>query len=246
MVEILIPVMGIIGLGFAIYLIKKIMSFKVEDEKMREISRYIQEGAMAFLKREYSIIFIFVVLVFIVLFIYRGSINAISFVTGAFLSGLAGFIGMYIATRANARTTFAAKKGISHALEIAFSGGAVMGMSVASFGIIGLGILYYFVRDPQTINGFALGASSIALFARVGGGIYTKAADVGADLVGKVEEGIPEDDPRNPGVIADNVGDNVGDVAGMGADLFESYVGSIVATMVLGATLTQFKGTTVG
>lgn len=246
MVEILIPIMGIIGLGFAIYLIKKIMSFKVEDEKMREISRYIQEGAMAFLKREYSIIFIFVVLVFIVLFIYRGSINAISFVTGAFLSGLAGFIGMYIATRANARTTFAAKKGISHALEIAFSGGAVMGMSVASFGIIGLGILYYFVRDPQTINGFALGASSIALFARVGGGIYTKAADVGADLVGKVEEGIPEDDPRNPGVIADNVGDNVGDVAGMGADLFESYVGSIVATMVLGATLTQFKGTTVG
>lgn len=246
MVEILIPIMGIIGLGFAIYLIKKIMSFKVEDEKMREISRYIQEGAMAFLKREYSIILIFVVLVFIVLFIYRGSINAISFVTGAFLSGLAGFIGMYIATRANARTTFAAKKGISHALEIAFSGGAVMGMSVASFGIIGLGILYYFVRDPQTINGFALGASSIALFARVGGGIYTKAADVGADLVGKVEEGIPEDDPRNPGVIADNVGDNVGDVAGMGADLFESYVGSIVATMVLGATLTQFKGTTVG
>ncbi len=245
MVEILVPIVGLIGLGFAIYLIKKIMDFKVDDEKMVEISKYIQEGAMAFLKREYFTISIFVIVVFGILFVFRGSINAISFITGAFLSGLAGFIGMYIATRANARTTSAAKKGISHALEVAFSGGAVMGMSVASFGLLGLGILYYFVRDPQTINGFALGASSIALFARVGGGIYTKAADVGADLVGKVEEGIPEDDPRNPGVIADNVGDNVGDVAGMGADLFESYVGSIVATMVLGVTLTQFKGTTV-
>ena len=245
MVEILVPIVGLIGLGFAIYLIKKIMNFKVDDEKMVEISKYIQEGAMAFLKREYLTISVFVIVVFGVLFVFRGSINAISFITGAFLSGLAGFIGMYIATRANARTTAAAKKGISHALEVAFSGGAVMGMSVASFGLLGLGILYYFVRDPQTINGFALGASSIALFARVGGGIYTKAADVGADLVGKVEEGIPEDDPRNPGVIADNVGDNVGDVAGMGADLFESYVGSIVATMVLGVTLTQFKGTTV-
>ncbi len=245
MVEILIPIVGIIGLGFAIYLIKKIMNLKVDDKKMDEISRYIQEGAMAFLKREYLTIFIFVIVVFGVLFVFRGSINAISFITGAFLSGLAGFIGMYVATRANARTTSAAKKGVSQALEVAFSGGAVMGMSVASFGLLGLGVLYYFVRDPQTINGFALGASSIALFARVGGGIYTKAADVGADLVGKVEEGIPEDDPRNPGVIADNVGDNVGDVAGMGADLFESYVGSIVATMVLGATLTQFKGSSV-
>ncbi len=246
MVEILVPIVGLIGLGFAIYLIKKIMALKIDDEKMKEISRYIQEGAMAFLQREYITIFIFVVVVFGVLFVFRGSINAISFITGAFLSGLAGFIGMYVATRANARTTTAAKKGLSYALEVAFSGGAVMGMSVASFGLLGLGILYYFVRDPQTINGFALGASSIALFARVGGGIYTKAADVGADLVGKVEEGIPEDDPRNPGVIADNVGDNVGDVAGMGADLFESYVGSIVATMVLGATLTQFKGSTAG
>ncbi len=246
MVEILIPIVGLIGLGFAIYLITKIMALKVDDKKMEEISRYIQEGAMAFLKREYLTIFIFVLVVFGVLYAFRGAINAISFITGAFLSGLAGFIGMYVATRANARTTSAAKKGMSHALEVAFSGGAVMGMSVASFGLLGLGILYYFVRDPQTINGFALGASSIALFARVGGGIYTKAADVGADLVGKVEEGIPEDDPRNPGVIADNVGDNVGDVAGMGADLFESYVGSIVATMVLGATLTQFKGTSAG
>ncbi len=246
MVEILVPIVGLIGLGFAIYLIKKIMALKIDDEKMKEISRYIQEGAMAFLQREYITILIFVVVVFGVLFAFRGSINAISFITGAFLSGLAGFIGMYVATRANARTTTAAKKGLSYALEVAFSGGAVMGMSVASFGLLGLGILYYFVRDPQTINGFALGASSIALFARVGGGIYTKAADVGADLVGKVEEGIPEDDPRNPGVIADNVGDNVGDVAGMGADLFESYVGSIVATMVLGATLTQFKGSTAG
>ena len=246
MVEILIPIVGLIGLGFAIYLIMKIMALKVDDKKMEEISRYIQEGAMAFLKREYLTIFIFVLVVFGVLYAFRGAINAVSFITGAFLSGLAGFIGMYVATRANARTTSAAKKGMSHALEVAFSGGAVMGMSVASFGLLGLGILYYFVRDPQTINGFALGASSIALFARVGGGIYTKAADVGADLVGKVEEGIPEDDPRNPGVIADNVGDNVGDVAGMGADLFESYVGSIVATMVLGATLTQFKGTSAG
>ena len=245
MIEILIPIIGIVGLAFAAYLIKRIMDYKVDDEKMLEISKYIQQGAMAFLKREYFTITIFVIVVFGILFFVRGSINAISFITGAFLSGLSGFIGMYIATRANAKTTYAAKTSLGNALELAFSGGAVMGMSVASFGLLGIGILYYFVRDPRMINGFALGASSIALFARVGGGIYTKAADVGADLVGKVEEGIPEDDPRNPGVIADNVGDNVGDVAGMGADLYESYVGSIVATMVLGFTLPQFKGTSI-
>jgi len=171
----------------------------------------------------------------------RNPITSLSFVVGAICSGLAGLTGMKIATKANSRTAHAAMEGgITKALKIAFSGGAVMGMSVAGFGLLGLGILYYFIREPEIINGFALGASSIALFARVGGGIFTKAADVGADLVGKVEVGIPEDDPRNPAVIADNVGDNVGDIAGMGADLFESYVGSIISTMILGGLL--FEG----
>jgi K(+)-stimulated pyrophosphate-energized sodium pump len=222
-IELLIPLSGIIALIFAVFLSLKVIREKPGNELMQEISNMIEQGAMTFLKREYS------VLVF-------------SFVVGAICSGLAGLTGMKIATKANSRTTHAAiEGGITKALKIAFSGGAVMGMSVAGFGLSGLGILYYFIREPEIINGFALGASSIALFARVGGGIFTKAADVGADLVGKVEVGIPEDDPRNPAVIADNVGDNVGDIAGMGADLFESYVGSIISSMILGGLL--FEGT---
>ncbi|GAI05456.1 unnamed protein product, partial [marine sediment metagenome] len=180
---------------------------------MQEISKMIEEGAMTFLKREYSVLVFFVILVSSILTIVRGHITGITFIVGAVCSGLAGFTGMKIATKANTRTTFAAVEGgVRKALRVAFSGGAVMGMSVAGFGLLGLGGLYYLIRDPEIINGFALGASSIALFARVGGGIFTKAADVGADLVGKVEAGIPEDDPRNPAVIADNVGDNVGDI----------------------------------
>jgi len=233
------PVAGLIAVLFALTLIRRIDSYSPGNERMQEISRTIQEGAMAFLKREYSFLVIFVVVMFVVLGFARGWITAMCFVAGAFCSIMAGFVGMRVATRSNARTTQAATQGANPALRVAFSSGAVMGMCVVGFGLLGLGILYAIIRDAQIINGFALGASSVALFARVGGGIYTKAADVGADLVGKVEAGIPEDDPRNPAVIADNVGDNVGDVAGMGADLFESYVGSIIAAMILGASLAQ-------
>ena len=225
---------GLIAVIYAVYLIMKINTFDAGNERMKEISHAIQEGAMAFLKREYFFLIFFVIGMFILLTFTRGLVEAICYLCGSVCSVLAGFVGMRISTKSNARTTQAATQGISQALKVAFSSGTVMGMSVAGFGLLGLGILYLIVRDPNIINGFALGASSIALFARVGGGIYTKAADVGADLVGKVEAGIPEDDPRNPAVIADNVGDNVGDVAGMGADLFESFVGSIVAAMILG------------
>jgi len=209
---------------------------------------------MTFLRREYSVLIWFVLLLALVILIagiYTPTMSpytAVAFVVGACTSALAGFIGMRVATRANVRTAAAAREGQARALGVAFSGGAVMGLSVAGLGLLGLGVLYYIFGNPDdvssfsVINGFALGASSIALFARVGGGIYTKAADVGADLVGKVEAGIPEDDPRNPATIADNVGDNVGDVAGMGADLFESYVGSIVAGMALGAVLFGIRG----
>jgi len=241
-IELLIPLSGIIALIFAIFLSLKVIREKQGNELMKEISNMIEKGAMTFLKREYTVLVFFIIIVGLILGWVRSPITSLSFVVGAICSGLAGLTGMKIATKANSRTANAAiEGGITQALKIAFSGGAVMGMSVAGFGLLGLGILYYFVRDPETINGFALGASSIALFARVGGGIFTKAADVGADLVGKVEVGIPEDDPRNPAVIADNVGDNVGDIAGMGADLFESYVGAIVSTMILGALL--FEGT---
>ncbi|MEN3203041.1 MAG: sodium-translocating pyrophosphatase [Atribacterota bacterium] len=233
------PIAGLIAVLFAASLIRRINSFSPGNEKMQEISRAVQEGAMAFLKREYSFLVVFVAVMFVVLGFARGWVTAGCFLVGAFCSILAGFVGMRIATRSNARTTQAATQGANPALRVAFSAGAVMGMCVVGFGLLGLGILYAIIRDAQIINGFALGASSVALFARVGGGIYTKAADVGADLVGKVEAGIPEDDPRNPAVIADNVGDNVGDVAGMGADLFESYVGSIIAAMILGAALAQ-------
>jgi len=197
---------------------------------------------MTFLKSEYRALVIFAAVLSIVIAVGLGIETAIAFVFGAFFSGLAGFFGMRVATAANVRTANAAhKSGMNKALQIAFSGGAVMGMSVVGLGLLGLGILYKIFGDPTILTGFGLGASSIALFSRVGGGIYTKAADVGADLVGKVETGIPEDDPRNPATIADNVGDNVGDVAGMGADLFESYVGSIIASMTLGAV--TFAGT---
>jgi len=211
------------------------------NERMRQIAAAIQEGAMVFLRREYTILLGFIAVVFLLLFWRVNLQTGVAFLCGAACSMLAGFLGMNAATRANVRTSEAARAdGQARALGMAFNGGAVMGLSVASLGLLGVGIFFLIYGRPETasiINGFAMGASSIALFARVGGGIFTKAADVGADLVGKVEAGIPEDDPRNPGVIADNVGDNVGDVAGMGADIFESYVGSIIATIAIGATV---------
>jgi K(+)-stimulated pyrophosphate-energized sodium pump len=238
----LAPVLGIIGFVIAIVIYNVIKAAPVGNEKMAEIGDAIRAGAMAFLKREYTVLAVFIVLVFILISAAPslGINSALAFLGGALCSMLCGFIGMKAATHANVRTAEAARTGgQSKALMISFNGGAVMGLSVASMGLIGVGIAYIiFGGDPKTsiyINGFAMGASSIALFARVGGGIYTKAADVGADLVGKVEAGIPEDDPRNPGVIADNVGDCVGDTAGMGADIFESYVGSIIATVAIAA-----------
>ncbi|MFW5873021.1 MAG: sodium-translocating pyrophosphatase, partial [bacterium] len=236
--KLMVVLSGIVSLLYAIILAKRVLKEKEGNDVMKQLSHSIEEGAMTFLRREYSFLLIFVAIIALIIILVRGNVTGISFVVGAVSSALSGFIGMKIATKANSRTTFAAQEsGLSKALKVAFSGGAVMGMSVAGFGLVGLGLLYYFYEDPNLINGFALGASSIALFARVGGGIFTKAADVGADLVGKVEAGIPEDDPRNPAVIADNVGDNVGDVAGMGADLFESFVGSIISCMILGSLL---------
>ncbi len=237
-----IPLTGIIvgfaGLIYAAILFVLVSRNPSGTEKMREISELIHSGAMAFLRREYSTLIGFIVILFVVLSVAISYKTGIAFVSGACSSMLAGFLGLKAATRANVRTAQGATKSQSRALTIAFSGGAVMGMAVASLGVLGISVFYLaFKQDPQIISGFAMGASSIALFARVGGGIYTKSADVGADLVGKVEAGIPEDDPRNPAVIADNVGDNVGDTAGMGADLFESYVGSVVASIAIAATL---------
>lgn len=250
----LLPVIALLGLLFSYLKSKWILKQDAGTDEMKQISSYIQEGAMAFLRREYKVLSIFAIIVALLL-AFSGSreensspLVGFSFIVGALASALAGWIGMYVATKSNVRTTSAARTSLVKALSIAFSGGSVMGMTVVSLGLLGLSLLFIFyqgifitpdgsidyARLLNVITGFSLGASSIALFARVGGGIYTKAADVGADLVGKVEAGIPEDDPRNPAVIADNVGDNVGDVAGMGADLFESYVGSIVGTMVLG------------
>ncbi len=234
------PLIGVGGLIVAALIYSWIKNQPAGNEKMQEIAEAIHEGAMVFLQSEYKILAIFIAVVFLLLFWKIAPFTAWAFLAGACCSMLAGFFGMKAATRANVRTSEAAKEsGMGKALYMAFSGGAVMGLSVASLGLLGLGVLYYFFGNPDTaqyINGFAMGASSIALFARVGGGIYTKAADVGADLVGKVEAGIPEDDPRNPATIADNVGDNVGDTAGMGADIFESYVGSVVATIAIAAT----------
>lgn len=232
-----VPAVGIVALVFAFILSSRIEKADVGTDRMKEISSYIQEGAMAFLAREYKSLAIFVVVLFFVLTFLIDWQTAVCFIVGGLFSAATGYFGMRVATKANVRTANGARQGMNKALSVAFSGGAVMGMSVVGFGVLGLGILYIIFKDANIVTGFSLGASSIALFARVGGGIYTKAADVGADLVGKVEAGIPEDDPRNPAVIADNVGDNVGDVAGMGADLFESYVGSIVAAMTLGAVI---------
>ncbi|MBS3899933.1 MAG: sodium-translocating pyrophosphatase [Dethiobacter sp.] len=238
----LAPLAGVVALLFTLYLAGKVKKMDPGNERMQEIAKAIQEGAMAFLSREYRILAIFVVVLFFVIMFALNLPTAIAYLVGSFASALAGFIGMTIATKANVRTTSAARKGINEALTVAFSGGAVMGLSVVGLGLLGLSVLYMIFGDVQVLTGYALGASSIALFARVGGGIYTKAADVGADLVGKVEAGIPEDDPRNPAVIADNVGDNVGDVAGMGADLFESYVGAIIAAITIGIVLYGMPG----
>jgi K(+)-stimulated pyrophosphate-energized sodium pump len=232
------PILGMLGLTMAFGLYRYVVAQPDGTAAMVEIAAQIHTGAMAFLRKEYWILGWFVVVVAILLAAAISPHTALAFVTGAVCSMLAGFFGMKAATRANVRTANAAKTaGRDRALSVSFYGGAVMGLSIASLGMVGLGLFYLVYREPLVINGFAMGASSIALFARVGGGIYTKSADVGADLVGKVEAGIPEDDPRNPAVIADNVGDNVGDVAGMGADLFESYVGSVVAGIAIGATL---------
>ncbi|MBD3163825.1 sodium-translocating pyrophosphatase [Candidatus Woesearchaeota archaeon] len=234
---------GLLALVFAYFLARNIAKKDEGNERMREISKAVHEGAMAFLFREYKILIIFAGIVFLILGISLSWIAAAAFLFGAILSALAGFIGMNIATKANVRATQGAKKSLLDALRTAFSSGAVMGLSVVGFGLLGVTILFsvFGLDGVDKIIGFGFGASSVALFARVGGGIYTKAADVGADLVGKVEAGIPEDDPRNPAVIADNVGDNVGDVAGMGADLFESYVGSILSAMVLALGITIGK-----
>ena len=245
----LAPISAVVALLFAYILTRRVDAADPGTEAMQDLSKAIQEGAGAFLRRQYTYLLVFAaalaafILVLGVLDVGLSPWTTVAFVAGAAASSLAGFGGMRVATRSNARTTNAAREGLKPALRVAFSGGAVMGMFVVGLGLLGVSLLYFAFGDPNRpetfgiINGFALGASSIALFARVGGGIYTKAADVGADLVGKVEAGIPEDDPRNPAVIADNVGDNVGDVAGMGADLFESFVGSLVAAMALAAAL---------
>ncbi len=243
-------ILGLVGLAVAFKIYKDVASQPAGNERMQEIADAIHEGAMAFLKREYQILSIFVLAVFGLLAWKIAVPTGVAFLAGAGCSVLAGYLGMHAATKANVRTSQAAMaEGEGAALLVAFNGGAVMGLAVASLGLLGVGTLLGLYSDPETskyISGFAMGASSIALFARVGGGIYTKAADVGSDLVGKIEAGIPEDDPRNPGVIADNVGDNVGDVAGMGADIFESYVGSIIATIAIGATAYGASLTTLG
>ena len=227
---------GVIALLFAGYQIRRVSRRDAGSERMQEIAGFIHEGAKAFLMAEYRILVFFVAALCILIGFGIGWVTAVSFLIGALFSTAAGYIGMNTATKANVRTAEAAQShGMNAALSVAFSGGAVMGMCVVGFGLLGASVIYLVTGNADALSGFSLGASSIALFARVGGGIYTKAADVGADLVGKVEAGIPEDDPRNPAVIADNVGDNVGDVAGMGADLFESYVGSIVSAVTLGA-----------
>ena len=261
-----LPFVAVLGFLFIIWKSSWVSKQEVGSKKMATIAKHISEGAMAFLKSEYKILAIFVVTVAVLLFVKStneatsNGYVVIAFISGAILSGLAGYIGMRIATKANVRTTHAAKTSLNKALEVAFNGGTVMGIGVVSLGVIGISVLFLVFNSVfgvewgletvlNVISAFSLGASSIALFARVGGGIYTKAADVGADLVGKVEAGIPEDHPLNPATIADNVGDNVGDVAGMGADLFESFVGSIIASMVLGATfvgLSQFEAFPLG
>ena len=237
------PMFGVLGLVCAFIIYVLMTRYPEGDDKVKKIANAIHEGAMAFMHREYMMLALFAGPLFlIILFSPLGVNTALSFAVGALASAAAGYLGMFAATKANIRTTVAAQEsGVSGALTVAFYGGSIMGLCVASLGLVGLGSLYwYFGGDPHTahaIHGFGMGASSVALFSRVGGGIFTKSADVGADLVGKVEAGIPEDDPRNPGVIADNVGDNVGDVAGMGSDIFESYCGSMIATIAIASTL---------
>jgi len=255
-----IPAFGVLALLYTFWKSGWVGKQDEGTEKMSKIAKHISDGAMSFLKAEYKLLAVFVAIVAVLLGLTAASdtsspLVALSFILGAICSALAGFIGMKVATKANVRTTAAARTSLGKALEVAFAGGAVMGLGVVGLGVLGLGILFlvysnmFGTADAASVSrvitvltGFSFGASSIALFARVGGGIYTKAADVGADLVGKVEAGIPEDHPLNPATIADNVGDNVGDVAGMGADLFESYVGSIIGTMVLGATYIGVTG----
>ena len=237
------PVFGGVALLFAALLAARVARQDAGTDRMKEISAFIHEGAQAFLMAEYKILLVFIVVLFVAIGFGISWITAAAFLVGAVFSTVAGYCGMNVATKANVRTAAGAMKGgMNRALSVAFSGGAVMGMSVVGLGLLGSSVIYMITDDASVLSGFSLGASSIALFARVGGGIYTKAADVGADLVGKVEAGIPEDDPRNPAVIADNVGDNVGDVAGMGADLFESYVGSIVSAITLGVVFHQASG----
>ena len=240
----LVPVAAVIALLFAAYLAAKVSRQDAGTERMKEIAGAIADGARAFLTAEYKILIVFVVVLFVLIGLGVGNwVTAVCFVVGALFSTIAGYCGMTVATKANVRTANAAKeRGMNKALSIAFSGGAVMGMCVAGLGALGVSLVYIVTKNVDVLFGFSLGASSIALFARVGGGIYTKAADVGADLVGKVEAGIPEDDPRNPAVIADNVGDNVGDVAGMGADLFESYCGSLISALTLGVAVSEVSG----
>ena len=234
------PFAGLVALAFAAYFMASVLRESPGNQKMQDISQAIFEGAMAFLNRQYKTLIPFTIVIFFILFYVDGYKLAVSFLVGAICSAIAGYVGMTSTTKSNARTTEAARTSLNKALSVSFRAGAVMGMSVAGLGLLGVSSLYIIFRDPVVINSFAFGASAIAFFARVGGGIFTKAADVGADLVGKVEAGIPEDDPRNPAVIADNVGDNVGDTAGMGADLFESYAATAIAAMLIGQTV--FKG----
>ena len=237
------PIMGLAGLGVALFIYTLIMRYPAGDGQIADIAAEIHRGAMVFMRREYTILFTFVAIIFVCLFVgFQSWHTPVAFIVGAICSAAAGYVGMFSATKANVRTTVAANTtGAPQALGVAFFGGSVMGLTVASMGLLGLGSLYLlFGANPEhaeAIHGFGMGASCVALFSRVGGGIYTKSADVGADLVGKVEAGIPEDDPRNPGVIADNVGDNVGDVAGMGSDIFESYCGSMIATIAIASTM---------
>ena len=235
------PVLGIVGLIAAFFVYLLVMQYPDGEKKVKKIGDQIHSGALAFMKTEYKYLLIFIVILVGLVWLGLGMYSAIAVIVGAACSSLAGFIGMYAATKANVRTATAAKKeGAAAALSVSFYGGSVMGLCVASLGLIGLGALYYFfvpANHVHALEGFGMGASVVALFSRVGGGIFTKSADVGADLVGKIEAGIPEDDPRNPGVIADNVGDNVGDVAGMGSDIFESYCGSMIASIAIAYTL---------
>ena len=235
-------IVGALALGYAAVASGKIGAFKVDHARVNELSGIIQGGAMAFLYREYKALVPFVIVVGALLAWKINPQSAVCFVCGAVCSALTGYVGMRVATKSNGKTAFAATHGMNDALKIAFTGGSVMGMTVVGVGLLGVVVMYFIFNDANIVTAFGFGASSIALFARVGGGIYTKAADVGADLVGKVEAGIPEDDPRNPAVIADNVGDNVGDIAGMGADLFESYVNSIIAAMAIGALVMDQGG----